>query len=282
MRHCGGGVALARTRYNNDMQHFSRYVWVVACLWLVACGAADTSVPPPAADTSAPPPPSDMQQGRVVHVVDGDTFDVQLNGREERVRLIGLNTPESVDPRRPVQCFGVEASDFAKRTLDGATVGLELDDSQGDRDPNGRLLRYVWLDDGRLFNQTLIREGYAFEYTYNQPYKYQALFRDAQRTARATNAGLWSPDTCDGEATDVAPPPGSQAPADERPPRDNGNDNRAACDPAYPDVCIPPPPPDLDCRDITERNFRVLPPDPHNFDGAGDGFGCEPNRAPDP
>ncbi len=265
------------------MRYIQSYLWLVACLWLAACGTADTSAPPPARatpDTSAPPPPSTMQQGRVVHVVDGDTFDVQLDGRTERVRLIGLNTPESVDPRRPVQCFGVEASDFAKQTLDGAMVGLEVDDSQGDRDPNGRLLRYVWLADGQLFNQMLIRAGYAFEYTYNQPYKYQALFREAQRTARATNAGLWSPDTCGGEASDVAPPPGAAAPPTDRPPRDNGT--RTACDPAYPDVCIPSPPPDLDCRDIDERGFRVLPPDPHNFDGGGDGIGCEPNRAPDP
>ena len=146
--------------------------------------------------------PTTLPTARVVKVVDGDTLDVALNGRVERVRLIGVNAPESVDPRRPVQCFGREAAARARELLEGKLVQLEADPSQGDRDQFGRLLRYVWLPSPegppRLVNQVLIAEGYAHEYTYNLPYRYQEAFRQAQREARAQQRGLWSPATCNG------------------------------------------------------------------------------------
>jgi hypothetical protein len=82
-------------------------------------------------------------------------------------------------------------------------VRLEADASQGERDTYGRLLRYVWREDGLHFNDWMIRNGYAFEYTYNKPYKYQATFKEAQRYASDNNLGLWSPATCDGEASAV-------------------------------------------------------------------------------
>ncbi len=69
---------------------------------------------------------------------------------------------------------------------------LEADQSQGDADQYGRMLRYVWLPDGRLVNLVLIAEGYAFEYTYNRPYRYQTQFQAAQTTAREQQAGLWA------------------------------------------------------------------------------------------
>ena len=83
--------------------------------------------------------------------------------------------------------------------LAGQIVRLEPDPSQGDQDRYGRLLRYVWLPDGRLVNLELIRQGYAFEYTYDRPYKYQALFQAAEREARAQQRGLWAPATCNGQ-----------------------------------------------------------------------------------
>src|SRR3990167_6162374 len=97
----------------------------------------------------------------VVRVVDGDTLAVEMNGKSVKVRLIGLDTPETVDPRKPVQCFGKEASAKAKELLTGKSIRLEKDASQGEYDKYGRLLAY----------------GYGHEYTYNLPYKYQKEFK---------------------------------------------------------------------------------------------------------
>lgn len=184
---------------------------LIVCLLvvlLVACSSAASQPTVTVADY--PPLPADLVRARVVRVVDGDTVDVRLDGRVERVRLIGINTPESVDPRRPAECFGVEAAASARAMLDGQVALLEADPSQGDRDPNGRLLRYLWLADGRLVNLEQIAQGYAFEYTYAAPYRYQDQFRAAERTARAAEAGLWSPATCGGrrEVAEASPTAG--------------------------------------------------------------------------
>ncbi len=112
-------------------------------------------------------------------------------------------------------------------------------------DPFDRTLAYVWLGD-ELFNETLVRRGYAFVTTFPPNVRYVDRFRAAQRDARSADRGVW------GRCV-----------------------NEDACDPAYPDVCIPPPPPDLDCSNVDERRFTVLPPDPHNFDGDLNGRGCE-------
>jgi micrococcal nuclease len=148
--------------------------------------------------------PDGLEEGRVIDVVDGDTVDVQFRNRVERVRLVGINAPESADPRRPVQCFGVEASTFAKGLALDEEVFLQEDPTQGSRDQFDRLLRYVWLADGRMLNLELLAGGYAAQYTFDQPYVYRDLFRAAEREARTRGAGLWSPDTCNG-AFDAAP-----------------------------------------------------------------------------
>ena len=135
---------------------------------------------------------------KVLRVVDGDTIHVLLNNKDVTIRMIGIDTPETVDPRKPVQCFGKEASNHARQLLDGTTVYLEQDTSQGDYDKYNRLLSYIWMADGRLFNQVMIAEGYAFEYTYNLPYNYQTQFKSAQRNAQNQQIGLWSPNTCNG------------------------------------------------------------------------------------
>ncbi|TAK05196.1 nuclease [Patescibacteria group bacterium] len=134
----------------------------------------------------------------VSKVVDGDTIDVIASGEEVRIRLLGINTPESVDPRRPVECFGKEASAFAKGLLLGKTVRLEADPTQDDRDRYGRLLRHVFLEDGTHVNLRLVAEGYAHEYTYERAGRYQEILRDAERAARLSEKGLWNPDTCAG------------------------------------------------------------------------------------
>ncbi|WP_322816772.1 thermonuclease family protein [Chloroflexus sp.] len=149
--------------------------------------------------TDYPPLPDNLTHAQVVRVVDGDTIIVRIGWDEERVRLIGINTPESVDPRRPVECFGKEAASNARKLVDRQTVFLEDDPSQDSRDRFGRLLRYVWLEDGRMVNLEQIRQGYAYEYTYNVPYRYQAIFRAAETEARNAQRGLWAPETCNGQ-----------------------------------------------------------------------------------
>lgn len=134
----------------------------------------------------------------VTHVVDGDTIDVGINGETERIRLIGLDTPETVDPRKPVQCFGVEASNKTKSILAGQKVKIETDPSQGMRDKYGRLLAYIFLSDGMLLNKMMIEEGYGHEYTHHLPYKYQEEFKTAETRARELKKGLWADEACGG------------------------------------------------------------------------------------
>jgi len=137
-----------------------------------------------------------IQEKTVVEVIDGDTIDVFLEDQVQRVRLIGVNTPETVDRRRGVQCYGPEASKFLKELLTGKIVNLEEDPTQYSKDNYGRLLRYVYLNEENI-NQKLIKEGYGFEYTYKKPYKYQSEFREAQRDARDNYKGLWNPENCE-------------------------------------------------------------------------------------
>ena len=136
------------------------------------------------------------EEWRVSRVVDGDTIEVTRGGRKEKVRLIGINTPETVGPRRPVECFGREASAFAERLLEGENVTLVPDESQDNQDRYGRLLRYVMLDDTNV-NRLLIDRGYAYEYTYEVPYIYQTEFKAVEQAARLSGRGLWAPGACE-------------------------------------------------------------------------------------
>lgn len=153
-------------------------------------------VAPEPQEASQETPAAKVELFPVVSIVDGDTIKVDINGIVEIIRLIGIDTPEVVDPRKPVECFGVEASNKAKEILAGQSVRLEADPTQGDRDSYGRLLRYVFLSDGRNFNKLMIEQGYAHEYTYNLPYKYQTEFKQAENYARENKLGLWAPDAC--------------------------------------------------------------------------------------
>jgi micrococcal nuclease len=216
---------------------------------------------------TAPPLPIAAPVGQaapVTRVVDGDTIHVTLDGRDQAVRLTGVNTPETVAPNQPVECYGREASDFTKAHLTGKTVSLEKDVSETDR--FGRLLRYAWLD-GALFNETLVREGYAQVSTFPPDVKYVERFLAAQRAAQAERKGLWGACPAAQPPPPAPPPPAPPAPTPAPQPR--------TCDASYPTVCIPPPPPDLDCGDIPHKRFKVLPPDPHRFDADKDGIGCE-------
>jgi len=136
--------------------------------------------------------PADAERAVVERVVDGDTVVVEVGGARERLRLVGVDTPETVRPGAPVDCYGPEASAWTTDALPaGAMVWLEADDSQGDRDRYDRLLRYVWTDSGTLVNRELIVQGLGREDTYDAAYRYQDDFRAVERTAEAQRTGLW-------------------------------------------------------------------------------------------
>ena len=134
-------------------------------------------------------------------------------------------------------------------------------------DPYGRLLRYV-IAGGVFVNYELVAQGYAGVVTYPPDVACKYTYLLAQQTAMANESGFWAPQpTTRAEfiptAAEVVQPP---VPTQE---------NEGSCSAAYPTVCIPDPGPDLDCKDIPYRRFKVVPPDPHHFDGDQDGIGCE-------
>jgi len=136
---------------------------------------------------------------KVIRVIDGDTVNVEIDGKEESVRLIGIDSPETKDPRKPVQCFGNEASTKLSGILNGKQVELISDETQDDKDKYGRLLRYIFVEDGTNINKFMVEEGYAFEYTYNVPYKYMDEFKQVELVAREKQLGLWAEDNCNGQ-----------------------------------------------------------------------------------
>ncbi len=127
---------------------------------------------------------------KVIEFVDGDTIAVEMDGTKEKVRLIGVDTPETHDPRKAVQCFGQAAADFTKRTIGSNRVRLEADQQNTNRDRYSRLLRYVYLPEGTLLNAELIKQGYGFAYTHF-PFTKLDEFRAYEKTARESNKGLW-------------------------------------------------------------------------------------------
>jgi micrococcal nuclease len=136
----------------------------------------------------------EQAQPGLAHVtrdVDGDTIDVTINGQKETVRFLGLDTPETHDPRKPVQCFGEVAAAHTKALLEGKNVRLEPDPQDSDKDKYGRLLRYIYLPDGTLVNAELIHDGYAFAYTVFPITKLDD-FRALEADARQNNRGLWA------------------------------------------------------------------------------------------
>ena len=224
----------------------------------------------------------------VASVYDGDTLTLR-DGR--RVRLLQIDTPELGSG----ECYS-RAAATALRALarPGSVVRLEPDPALDSVDRYGRLLRYI-VRDGLNVNLELVRRGAATPYFYRgERGRYSAQLFSAAKAAQAARRGLWgacprtrlAPDRAIDSGTSgppasaagaaasgssrVAPTPAA-GPAPAAAPAASGR-----CDPSYPDVCIPPAPPDLDCGDVPYRNFRVLPPDPHNFDGRDDdGRGCE-------
>ena len=202
-------------------------------------------------------PPSTTGTVPVSRVVDGDTINVTIWDETRGVRLLLVDTPEV----RPSECYGPEASAYVSSLLpEGSEVRLERDVT--DTDSFGRLLRYVYLADGRMLNELLVEGGYATVYRSGDTEQHEQRLLDAEGRAREAGVGLWT--ACETEDADEGDAEAETV----------GEGSEGECDDAYPDVCIPPPPPDLNCGDIEHRDFRVLSPDPHELDSNGDGVGC--------
>lgn len=230
--------------------------------------APDEGPAPSAPDRDATPPahldatpPAAVPVHLVASVSDGDTLRL-ADGT--RVRLAIADAPEV---NQGTECMGPEATAFTERWVAAASGSVTLHRPAGapTTDPYGRTVAEVRDLDGTSLNVALVGAGLARvdeRYTHEDP-DLAARLRDAEQQARAAGLGIYS-----GACTDTAAAPEPVAPLAPAP-------RSAGCDPAYPTVCIPPPPPDLDCGDLVERRFTVLPPDPHNFDGDGNGVGCE-------
>lgn len=137
-------------------------------------------------DDESLPEYKDLDPHTVVKVIDGDTIEL-ANG--EKVRYIGIDTPESVHPQKSVECFALQASKYNKDLVLDKVVKLEKDFS--DRDKYGRLLRYVYVDD-KFVNLDLVAGGYAYSVSYPPDIKYQNIFENAEQMAMDRGEGLWT------------------------------------------------------------------------------------------
>src|SRR6266498_366704 len=196
----------------------------------------------PSAISACVPRNTARETALVVGIIDGDTIDVQIGDRAFRVRYIGVNTPEQDE------AFFSEATAYNQKLIENKTVTLVKDQSETDR--FGRLLRYVLLED-IFVNYELVKSGYASASAFAPDIACSTAFEVAQGQAQMASLGLW-----------MATPGAYIAPV-------TGGEDTNNCDPSYPGVCIPPAPPDLDCKDIPYKRFTVLPPDPHGFDRDG-------------
>jgi endonuclease YncB( thermonuclease family) len=237
----------------------------------VESGEAETTPP---ATTDAP----NVEGSRaiVAAVIDGDTIAL---GNGARLRLLQIDAPETGG-----ECYSRKSARVLREILPAGTeVRLQADPKLDRRDRFGRLLRYVFKGDMHV-NLALVRRGAASVWFYEGVRGRYAdqLLRAAER-AKANEVGLWQ--ACRGtvldplhaiEATSQLPQesPAATPPANEQP-APIAQPAPSQCDPSYPDFCIPPPPPDLDCAQVPGSHFTVRPPDPHGFDGNDDGVGCE-------
>lgn len=197
-------------------------------------------------------PPGD--DATVRRVIDGDTIEL-ADPAGTRIRLIGVDTPERG------ACFSSEATAHTSSLLPvDQRVRLAYDVERRDR--YGRTLAYVYrLTDGLFVNLGIARDGFAMQLTVAPNVSHAEEFARAVGEARSARRGLWG---------------GCQTTAASRTSTTTTTGGGTNCSPAYPDVCIPPPPPDLDCSQISHRRFRVLAPDPHGFDGnENNRMGCE-------
>lgn len=165
--------------------------WKRTLLTLITTLLVVYVVPYIQAQLLSPLPPPAPGYYRVTKDADGDTIEVDMSGVTERIRLIGVDTPETHKPNTPVQCYGPEASALTKAALGGKTVRLEADRTGDNRDRYNRLLRYVYTEDGTLWNKHLIEQGAGFAYT-QFTFTKKGEFIQAQSAALAAKRGLWT------------------------------------------------------------------------------------------
>lgn len=222
-------------------------------------------------------PPAPLASYTVSEFVDGDTLKVKASdGHVDTVRLIGIDTPETKDPRTTVQCFGVEASQHIKDLIKDKKITLEADASQDNKDKYSRFLRYIKLEDGTDINLKMVADGFAYEYTYDKPYKNQSTYKKAQQEADAADKGLWSPNTCNGQkdkAAQTTTPPSTPVPTPTPTPTPEPTPQPSNCNPNY-EPCVPNSSTDLDCPDIGFK-VHVIGTDVYKLDRDHDGYGCE-------
>jgi len=228
-------------------------------------------------------PTGPTQTATVVRIVDGDTIVVAIAGKNYKVRYIGMDTPETVDPESPVEFLGPQASAANKKLVAGKKVVLEKDVSETDE--YGRLLRYVWLYDGSkwtLVNLELVRQGYASVLTYPPDVKYADLFLSAEDGARTSLVGLWGPVPA---ATPTKTPKPTPKPTPRPTPRPTPKPTKkpaARCHPSYKGACLKIGAGDYDCAggsgngpNYVAGPIRVVGPDVFDLDRDADGIGCE-------
>ncbi len=206
--------------------------------------------PPETPSTTEPPPPERRRPVRylVTEVVDGDTVKVAKGG-ETSIRIIGIDTPETVHPFEPVECGGPQASKTAAALLTGKRVQLVYDPSQGRLDTYDRTLAYVTVPGLGDFGLAMLRRGQAAEYTYDTAYAKQSLYLQAESRAQSLNKGVW--DRCGGVDAPLEQPTPEPTPPPEPPPTEDPEDPapNSDCAAGY-SPCVPPYPPDLDCGDV--------------------------------
>lgn len=220
-----------------------------------------------------------LQLAKVVRIIDGDTIEVDLGeGNIKTVRYIGIDTPESVDPRQPVQCFSKEATAKNSELVGNGIVGLEKDVSETDR--YGRLLRYVYMGD-LFINQMLVAEGYARSSTYPPDVKHQSKLREAEQKARTSNKGLWG--ACNAPTPTPTKKPVVSTPTTSQSTQNNTSTGTTTGSGACKYSCSGP---DRDCSDFSSHaeaqaffnccGFSASN-DPMRLDSTkqGDGIACE-------
>lgn len=256
----------------------------------------DNGAPPdsgPVGDLPPPPPEPDgaLAEAVVTRVIDGDT--VEISGGTD-IRIIGIDTPETKDPRKPVQCFGVEATAQMKKLVEGKVVRLEI--NPGDElDKHGRDLRYLMLGDIDV-GAEMIRDGYAFAY---RPFPHVRMdqYVQLEADAKAAKRGLWAPDTCAGDpntgvlqnintpaiaAPDTNPTPVTSTPTSAPNPTPAPAPPTSPVEPTATCVC---PTEDKDCGDFSSHAaaqavydccMQLRGSDVHRLDGNdNDGLACE-------
>lgn len=243
--------------------------------------------------------------GVIMRVVDGDTVDIWVNNKVQRVRIIGLDTPETVDPRQKIQCFGKEAFARAKELMPvGSEVILELDSTQDTFDKYDRLLAHIFvhLDDGSdvSFALQMIAEGFAKHYIYKVPSMYAKDYEYAEIFAKTNWLGLWSPETCNGQNKELEISPTStpivlaNLPIPQTPtpfpiptpyaPTPYGLTPIANVGSFNPNLYIGQGN-KFNCKDFSSQAqaqavLRADPTDPNKLDTDYDGIACERNKSP--